>query len=26
VKGAKEYVYQAISKSYLVGENCGVLK
>lgn len=26
IKGAKEYVHQAISKSYLVGENCGVLK
>jgi hydroxymethylpyrimidine/phosphomethylpyrimidine kinase len=25
VKGAKEYVRQAIEKSYLVGENCGVL-
>lgn len=25
VKGAKEYVYQSIEKSYLVGENCGVL-
>ena len=25
VKGAKNYVYQAIMKSYLVGENCGVL-
>ena len=25
VRGAKEYVHQAISKSYLVGENCGVL-
>jgi hydroxymethylpyrimidine/phosphomethylpyrimidine kinase len=25
VKGAKNYVYQSIEKSYLVGENCGVL-
>jgi hydroxymethylpyrimidine kinase/phosphomethylpyrimidine kinase len=25
VKKAKEYVYQAIAKSYLVGEDCGVL-
>ena len=25
VKGAKKYVYQSIEKSYLVGENCGVL-
>jgi hydroxymethylpyrimidine/phosphomethylpyrimidine kinase len=25
VKGAKTYVYQSIEKSYLVGENCGVL-
>ena len=25
IKGAKEYVYQAINKSYLVGESCGVL-
>ena len=25
VKGAKAYVHQAIQKSYLVGENCGVL-
>lgn len=25
IKGAKEYVYQAIKKSYLVGESCGVL-
>ena len=26
VKSAKEYVYQAILKSYFVGENCGVLQ
>jgi hydroxymethylpyrimidine kinase/phosphomethylpyrimidine kinase len=25
VKGAKDYVHQAIANSYLVGENCGVL-
>ena len=25
VAGAKEYVYEAIHTSYLVGENCGVL-
>ena len=25
IKGANEYVHQAIQKSYLVGENCGVL-
>lgn len=25
IKGAKEYVHQAIQNSYLVGENCGVL-
>lgn len=25
VKGAKNYVYQSIEKSYFVGENCGVL-
>lgn len=25
VRGAKDYVHQAIANSYLVGENCGVL-